>query len=287
MIDKNGNKISSEQSQPDPDFIFNEIRFFEKAFIKDQNDTRALNIARQITTFLKAKDNSNKIIAILTNLEKYATATNSEDFLWELVNIRRTLADISASSKIDTADSLYIAADYRHIAANIFKEIVRVNPSVYNRCAEVIEFVTASRYYKEANSLKATSNILERTQILFENIEETNTEKYYDAGESLYLDIICNSDRVKSTEDKLKYYLKLIHCSRELYKINKNKTSLNIVASAYIDCLDYEQFSYENEKENINDAILMLEEAIKNGNSSMERKLKKLTDAVNKRQNNT
>ena len=75
----------------------------------------------------------------------------------------------------------------------------------------------------------------------------------------------------------------MIYFSHERYRIEKNTYSIELMALAYTDCLSYEDFCYEDEKENIDELITLLTDAIKDGESSLEKKLKKLVDAVVKR----
>ena len=277
MIDKNGNRINPSTTQESADFILKEICFFEKAFKKNQNDRLALNITKAIRSYLKSADDSTPVMKSLEPLEEYAALADNEDFLWELVYIRRDMAEMIADF------SNFAAAEHRHVAAKFFKEIVRVNPSLYNRCARVTELVSASIFFQKARNMFTTNDLLEQAKALFNEIEETNTEKYYSTGEYLYLNVILNGNIPKSAQAIIPYYLKMIYFSHERYRIEKNTYSIELMALAYTDCLSYEDFCYEDEKENIDELITLLTDAIKDGESSLEKKLKKLVDAVVKR----
>ncbi len=279
MIDANGNRIVPKNDKPDPEFLLKEINFFMKFFQEEANCVRALLIARKVVSFLKVSNRVDDIIATLGKLEDYSEKTRNEYFVWELIYARRELAN----KENNTPEGLMARAKHRHISTNHFGTLVRIKPSVFNRCAEVIELVTLSRYYKDAKDTAFANSILDKAQELYEKIEETNTEKYYDAGEYLYLDMIKNSERIaKNSHDKFQALLKLAHCSRGLYMINHNKFSVKLVALAYSDSSYYDEFCFADVKENIEQEIKWLEAEINAGHNELKDALNLIKNVVAK-----
>ena len=69
-----------------------------------------------------------------------------------------------AEKQKDDVAGRKMAAEHRHISAKLFRTIVRINPSMHKRCAEIFELVIASEYYLDAHNQDTADDILAAAQ---------------------------------------------------------------------------------------------------------------------------
>jgi len=119
MIDKYGNKIGEAKESQDPGFMLSEIKFFMKGFRKEADDKKAWMIAKCIKAYLEEKGSVESIAACLSELEDYLPVSESDDFGWELVYVRRLVASYYEKEKKDSVRS----GDNRLLAAKHFERI--------------------------------------------------------------------------------------------------------------------------------------------------------------------
>ena len=173
-----------------------------------------------------------------------------------------------------------VAANHRCASAELFHDIVRVKPTTFNRCAEVIEYDAAGEAYAPVDKA-AAQEIFGRALELYEGIEEVEEELYYTAGQCIYTDLFVYRDKKNAdAQADLQLLLKIAYAARGWYRIKPNDGSLKLMGNAYHDCCGYKEFDYEGAKESIDEVIALLEKAISEGNKKMEAVLKGLQAAI-------
>lgn len=273
MIDVNGKKIIPRSDSADPAFLLKEICFFLKFFETGQSDPQALILAKKVHAFLKAGGNDSESAAARLALEAHSEHTRSFDFLWELIYIRRILADLTENSPQGKMEK----TRHREKIAELFTRAAEVSPTNYNRCAAVIEWVNASVFSNASGEKEKTDQFLSRALLLFEAMEESKTEKYYTAGQFLYHQMILKQSDLKAPNDnRFHAFQKIIKYAQALYGIKPNDESLWLLAAAYCDSFSYRLFSFEKEKENLKLVLAMLDERIPKGSAD----LKKIRNAL-------
>ncbi len=274
MIDKNGNRIVGPVESEDPSFLLNEIRFMMKAFQQDRNDHRALLIAKKIVSYIKISSGSEYVLEYLIQLEMYAAESFDDNFLWQLVYARREFENKTPSHFRSGKEK---ALKHAKIALKHFRDIVRVNPTVHNCCAEVFEIlVFVNRYNKvlTANEIKDYYNEAEQ---LFNSITQTNKRVYFEAGQYLYQTAVDPDYKLlENNNSELQALMKIIHYSLALYRHYQDIDSLKLAAKVYAICISYKQFSFGDEKSKICQLIEIMEEEIQKGHSQLSEPLETL-----------
>ncbi len=279
MIDTTGKKIVSEEQSGKPKFILAEIRFFINGFRNSSNDQKANNIALCIKNFLNAGGDKSEIKEFLFILERYSEETSSEDFLWELVYIRRLLV-----KAYDMVFDLPYAAECSHQAAKRFEKICEVAPTHFNHCCRVQEYVSAAIYFIDANKShlfdKKIEGILDYAEDLFLQIEKSDKAIYYSSGKYLYR--IRQQYLLRQQYDRssmCRIVKELEYFAREVYYREMTTDNLDFWANTYIEYLELGAFSYPDEEENYRKLLNLVDEAVLNGSRKLQDSLDKLKKA--------
>ncbi len=254
MIDQSGNKIvENKPEDADLDFVESEMRFFMKGFRKERDDTKAIMVAKCITTLLRAKRNNETITKTLEELEMYSPETSIEDFLWELVYCRRAQAECYESGTEDSAEC-------RCKSADIFNTIVNLYPTEFNLCCRVQEYVTSVIYFMripdDARDNPRIRKILDRTEDMFCQIKNGCLNIYNETGDYLYLRKYLFLKSVESSDDECFAALgKAIHYISEIYKRGKDEEELRRLIKCYNEYVSFEQFSRDGDKQHLSTVI--------------------------------
>lgn len=282
MIDKNGKKIIESGKQVDLEFSKKEIAFFMKGFIREYSDQKAFMIAKMIYDYLKSGGSRLDTYDHVELLEKYVSATDSDDFLWNLVYIRRFYA-----TKLIDIDEYEWAAKHRRKSAELFEDICRVNPSWHNRNIRVWEYSVAALYAFDHRKIYEVSSlintVLNRAEELFGELESMDSENYYDTGRLLYYCRMRYLQKIggDSGEQFLEYLSKLTYFGRELYRSDKSSTTyLGWMIGYYENASKYKEFILREGDGNIRMIYEEVEELNKKNGlySSYAEKLRKLKD---------
>lgn len=276
MIDKDGNKIVRKEEKFDEVFTAREIIFFMKSFRKNSTDERALSVAKKIVYFLENSDDVTAVSGFLDELEQYARSSKDETFMW---NVFYAMREISEKKSVFSDRE---SAERRYATASFFANISRAFPTGYNRCVEVIELVIAALKFNIIEDNSRADELFDRAKEKYEAIEEFGREIYYRSGKILYLELIRSRSDMKHayTEGAGKIYLKLARSCHNLYPLNEDKDTLRLMGVAYSDCFGFADFSYEDEKSNIDDTVRWLGEAVEQGARQLSTVLKRLKSKI-------
>lgn len=247
------------------EFIFSEINFFIEIFSENNNDKTGLMIAKDINRFLNTGGNYESIIDFLAELENYSVGSNSEDFVWELVYARRFIVD--ALSEIPEKSACTVESALK--SAKHFETICEIEHSAYNQCCRILEYLNFGDLLKKPdendmhkNQLIENFNYCER---LFKDIPVSQDRIYAKTGFNLYHRKYDFLLKIKDEKNEMPYVLtSLIRYSRDFFNIDNSEVHiLGIMAVAYTDFLEYSEFSFEKEKENIRDLLNKIDEVKK------------------------
>ncbi len=255
MINSNGEKIVDNQEKIDPVFKLKEIKFFIKIFAKTPSDELAYGIAEDMYAYLKADGFFHEIKAEFIELCNYIKYTFSDDFVWEMVYILRRMCENLGNSK---ADLLY-ASKCKLAAAECFDKICEIRPSWHNQYVRILENITAivgldKLKGKDHDDFKI-KKLTGYTKELFDKLENNGKSNYYSLGLRVYK--VWRIVYLKDCNDELMYNVirKMNYFAREYYAAEDLPETLGDIAFSYEVMSCYEQFSYEEEKENIELAI--------------------------------
>ncbi len=287
MINQDGKKIIENERTESADYLFKEIRFLEKCFHKEKNIVTAKLIAESLNKYISAKGNYMELMTLLSELESFSEKAQNEDFLWQLVYIRRAICrDQSKTSFVE----MEFAANCHMQSARLFEKICECAPTLHNQHARIMEYLATVAYFENLiifnDKFKVTViEILSYAEKLFEGLEKQANTKYYKIGWCVY------------SEQHLFYYKHIpgnvnknydIHCKmiihlRELYLLdNEDYYSLKMLAIAYSQIVVFPSFSYKAEKENIETTLSWLEEAISKGESQLDKVYRQVKNALKK-----
>lgn len=259
MIDSTGKKIINTENAVDIELLMKEISFFTKIFRKEPTDDLAISISNDIVTFIKARGNIPSVMDSVNELECYSSKSESEDFVWNLVYIRRRIAGRCGGFLSDLKGKLY-AAECRYIAAKHFNRICEIKPTVYNKCCEVQEYVSARIEFKNARIQLKSKNILNYAEKIFAHIEKSDQPIYYSTGVYLYIELYtCYAKGLlrSRANEALK---KAVEYSFNLYEVEKIKGNLEKLSLYYKEYIDNEEYYFVKEKDRLQKLINWIEE---------------------------
>ena len=257
-----------------------EIAFLTEVFREDKYDRLAYKIATYIHNFLKAQGKVDDIKNFLEELEAYSTDSRSENFIWELVYIRRYIKNKYSNPEI--------AIRHGTIAANHFGTICKINPSVYNRCCRILELLSLVPFLNRLKSNEARkrhSELLENAETFFNDIKVKNpaptiylrTAYFLYSFKTDYL-VLTNAPAEVQLCELSKF---AIH-ARNYYMQSKEVFVLIKLAETYIELCKIPDFPYESERENIFFLLKELNKEPNNKSYDARSALRRLRAAVTK-----
>lgn len=256
MIDSTGKKIVTENENIDLPFMLKEIAFFMKGFRAESSEQKALTIAKSINTYIKSKGKIKDVVEVFEELEGYITVTSSEDFAWEMVYIRREIANFHKRLIIlnKYAENIFICATY-------FDKICEIKPTLYNYGARVKEYVLAANAYTDASLFQKADEVYEIAQNRFFSIEKGEGTGYFSAGLILffYMHNYYLKPQVNNRELGFEALKKAAKYALALYQLEASRTNLSDLVIIYNKYVDFEQFSFLDEKENLISVVSYLE----------------------------
>lgn len=254
MINKAGEKIIERNDAFDEEFALKEITFFMKGFRKGPDDIKANCTAKTIKEYLKNEGTSVLIYDYLEELESFSDDSRSDDFLWELVYIRR----IYAQRRMDIGEC-EMAYSHRYRSAQHFENICKLVPSWYNRRVRIYEYSMASIYLLDHKKFWEIQNKLKdciyRTEELLLELEPKDETNYYDTARVVYVckRLYMQAAKLDNGEEWIDCLRKLTYYSRETYRLNKTDVDyLDWVVSYYELGGIYDEFVCREELDNIN-----------------------------------
>lgn len=233
MIDTAGNKIYDNKHSIDLPFLLKEIDFFSKHFLNNPNDHMATTIAESINLYLTHEKKPDKIKNALKIIEEHSTRTMSDSLVWILVYIRRKMAEISETFENDVK------------SAEHFRRICEINPTTFNKCAEVIEITYILPYCK---TVADANKYLKKAESLFKEIEFSTEPIYLKAFRAIY-----DTRASMLSKNKISYCTRDEHIenaadlSRYFFKKTDSEEFLMFSIYRYRDYIDTSSYSLEKE----------------------------------------
>lgn len=282
MSDQNDNIKKDNGQSEDAEFALAELRFLIRGFRRGSDDSKALLIAKSIKNIIGQDIDFSPAKEILEEMENYSSESQSDDFIWELVYVRRKLAQYCGSREE--------AAENRYIGAKHFERICEVAPSRFNKFCRIQEYVTAANFFMLADgqrNQKRIESILDYAEEQFVKIEEASEEMYYATGEYLYLNKYLSLiyAKVRGSE-RLETVKKTVEYSRKHYMIDKSAGTLKTLAMAYLDYTEDEDFSFSEEEENLVTLVEWCWDAVSKGNTALAKYYDKLNKKLKSFRNN-
>ncbi|MBQ8057928.1 MAG: hypothetical protein IJ275_06310 [Ruminococcus sp.] len=283
MINEKGERIVSVEEEKNLDFILAEIKFMTKTFRIHKTDNTAWDAAKKMKEYLSCKGNIKSIEEWLAELETYSLNAQSESFVWELVYIRRSMSDIYRLSTGYTKD----CAESKLISAKLFERICKINPSHHNFLCRVREYLSAIELFRKTKvkgmEKAKVDEIMLYTVSLFENLENDGGIAICLTGSKLYADKFFYYDSEKSSEGECAETLaKLIFYLRNTYSYFEDDEDLELLANVYLIYMTYEQFSYNEKEQELNELIGWVEKLVDCGYNRFRKVLEELKTARDK-----
>ncbi|MBR2724784.1 MAG: hypothetical protein IKB72_05040 [Ruminococcus sp.] len=262
--------ISPNDHSNDPAYKLKEVTFFMDHFRKQSYDDIATMIAKDMGCFLKADGDYHDIIDYLVELEDYSKRATKQDYVWELVYIRRT----SARKQGESLKEALFASDCVMKAAEHFDTICKLEPSLYNLCCRIQEYLIANDWFDNPLLQVIAGKIKQRNlaycEKCFKEIEEQDESMYYQTGYYLYIDLYLSSKEEAEESVQFGYLSRLLSFAMKYFEEDTYYPALKNLLIAYKEATYYSEFSYAKEMENINKVIRWANLAILDGHSDME-----------------
>lgn len=258
MIDSNGNKIAEKTSVKDYDFNIAEMKFLMKGFRNCQDVKRAVTVTNALKTILDNQDifkliESEDVTCIedfIKELEDYSDFAGNANLLWEMVYLRRRLANA-----YNSIDMKHYAVDSRFTGALHFDRICTLLPTAFNYGARYCEYANTVRFVQrepevhdkwDTEKVKKlflrAENFVESENMLKNNDYLDGAAYYYEAKQKYYSVISDKLSEYHASKREV-YYL------REQYRMGESVDVLRELVNKYIHYTGFERYSYPDEKQ--------------------------------------
>ena len=258
MIDSNGNRIEKFSFSEDYDFKISEIKFMLNGFRNSQDNKRAVSVANALKSMLNNKElfkfiESDDVVFIedsVKELEDYSDYAENADLLWEMVYLRRRLANA-----YNCIDMKHYAADSRFIGAMHFDRICMLLPLAFNYGARFCEYANLVKFVQKESEVYDKWDT-ERVRKLFlraENfVESENMLKNDDYLDGAAYYFTAKQKYYSEISDKLLEYnaaKRGVYYLREQYRLGKSVDVLKKLVDIYIQYTGLERYSFSEEKQ--------------------------------------
>lgn len=274
--------ISPRDHSFDVEFKFKEVVLFMEHFRFQSTACLAMMILKDLKRFLELGGDHSRVMPYLLELEAYSPKTANEDYVWELVYVRRIIA-----RSFEVKKDYESAFEHALRSAKHFDLIVEIRPTTHNFCCRILEYLSAITMLENTKyaflKIRQIKELYDYCRARFKEISEAKGNIYYETGSSVFLKYYKFS-RKQNDPKSVSYDLltSFIDCTVKHYQDEGDNRLLKNAMIAYQELSGYGMFSYEAEKERIQTVLGWANTAIENGADMLKESYEYLMKTVKK-----
>ena len=289
MIDENGNKIRTAADKPyDFEFALKEIAFFMKHYRASANGERAFMITKMIHKYLENGGDLSDVADDFYEVERYAPHSRNNDFIWQLVYVRRLLCDTEKRKKNYEA-----AYNHRVESARHFERICVIRPTFHNKRVRIWEYMMATdvavsskdKKMLDGEHLEPLCRAKELLSELAEDKEANNNKNFSSTAKYVYQTEAVFMERTNTAKGEawLLCLKNLIYYSAAEYRMTPDSSSnLSNLALYYRVAMYCDGYATPEVIEEINGIIAIAEGSAEASGRLMRETIKRLKDTRDK-----